>query len=33
MELTYHRLEMYADVGSEGDRKLVTLESLGKEVL
>ena len=33
MELTYHRLEMYADVGREGDRKLVTLESLGKEVI
>lgn len=30
---SYHRLEMYADIGSEGNRELVTLESLGKEVL
>lgn len=28
----FHRLEMYADVGNEGERTLVTLESLGTEV-
>lgn len=28
----YHRLEMYADTGTEGNRKLVTLESLGREM-
>lgn len=33
MAFHYHRLEMYADAGSEGKRELVTLESLGKEVL
>ena len=29
---TYRRLEMYADVGEDGERKLVTLESLGEEI-
>lgn len=33
LTFAYHRLEMYADVGSEGNKKLVTLESLGKEVV
>ncbi len=28
----YHRLEMYADMGVDGKRKLVTLESMGKEM-
>ena len=28
----YHRLEMYADAGEEGSRRLVTLESLGEEI-
>lgn len=28
----YHRLEMYADAGQDGERKLVTLESLGEEM-
>lgn len=28
----YHRLEMYADAGQGGERKLVTLESLGEEM-
>ena len=28
----YRRLEMYADMGEEGNRKLVTLESLGEEI-
>ncbi|WP_270394698.1 TIGR03936 family radical SAM-associated protein [Mediterraneibacter massiliensis] len=29
---SHHRLEMYANVGTEGQRRLVTLESLGKEI-
>lgn len=29
---SYHRVEMYADIGTEGERNLVTLESLGKEI-
>lgn len=29
---SYHRLEMYADTGSDGVRNLVTLESLGTEL-
>ena len=28
----YHRLEMYADVGEDGRRELVTLESLGGDM-
>ena len=28
----YHRLEMYADAGTAAERKLITLESLGKEI-
>lgn len=28
----YHRLEMYADMGENGVRKLVTLESLGEDM-
>ena len=28
----FHRLEMYADVGTEGKRELVTLESLGVDI-
>lgn len=28
----YHRLEMYADAGTDAERKLVTLESLGTEI-
>lgn len=28
----FHRLEMYADAGSEGERNLVTLESLGTNI-
>lgn len=28
----YHRLEMYADIGKDGKRELVTLESLGWEM-
>ena len=28
----YHRLEMYADIGKDGRRELVTLESLGWEM-
>ena len=27
----YHRLEMYADTGKGGKRRLVTLEALGKD--
>lgn len=33
LAFAFHRLEMYADVGVEGNRKLVTLESLGTEVV
>lgn len=29
----YHRLEMYADIGEDGNRKLTALESLGTEIL
>lgn len=29
---SYHRLELYADAGTDGIRKLVTLESLGTEL-
>lgn len=29
----YHRVEMYADAGTDGLRKLVTLESLGQEIV
>ena len=28
----YHRLEMYADKGKDGERNLVSLESLGQEI-
>ncbi len=28
----YHRLEMYADMGENGEQKLLTLESLGKDM-
>lgn len=28
----YHRMEMYADANPEGERELVTLESLGEEI-
>ena len=28
----YRRLEMYADAGKDGNRELVTLESLGREI-
>lgn len=31
-QFSFHRLEMYADTGSEGNRELVTLESLGQEI-
>ena len=30
---TYHRLEMYADTGTENTRKLVPLESLGNDII
>lgn len=33
LAFAFHRLEMYADAGVEGNRKLVTLESLGTEVV
>lgn len=29
---SYHRLEMYADCGKDGERRLVTLEDLGEEL-
>lgn len=29
----YHRVEMYADANPEGERELVTLESLGQEIV
>lgn len=32
VQFSFHRLEMYADTGSEGNRELVTLESLGQEI-
>ncbi|HIZ13643.1 MAG TPA: TIGR03936 family radical SAM-associated protein [Candidatus Mediterraneibacter stercorigallinarum] len=32
VSFAYHRLEMYADMGKEGERALVTLESLGQEM-
>lgn len=33
LAFAYHRLEMYADAGSEGKRELVTLEALGNEIV
>ena len=30
---SYHRQEMYANVGKEGERKLVSLESLGEDIV
>lgn len=33
LAFAFHRLEMYADAGVEENRKLVTLESLGTEVV
>lgn len=30
---SFHRLEMYADIGNEENRVLVTLESLGNEIM
>ena len=32
VQFSFHRLEMYADTGSEVNRELVTLESLGQEI-
>ena len=32
VSFSYHRLEMYADVGKDGRKCLVTLESLGQDV-
>ena len=32
VSFAYHRLEMYADKGKDGDRNLVSLESLGQEI-
>ena len=32
VSFSYHRLEMYADVGKDGSRTLVTLESLGQDM-
>ena len=32
VQFSFHRLEIYADTGSEGNRELVTLESLGQEI-
>ena len=32
VSFTYHRLEMYADKGKDGERNLVSLESLGQEI-
>lgn len=32
VQFSFHRLEMYADIGSEENRELVTLESLGQEI-
>ena len=29
---SYHRLEMYANIGDRGERQLVSLESLGEEI-
>jgi len=29
---SYHRLEMYANIGERGERRLVSLESLGKDI-
>lgn len=31
-DFSYHRLEMYADAGTDTEKKLVTLESLGTEI-
>ena len=31
-DFSYHRLEMYADTGTDAEKKLVTLESLGTEI-
>lgn len=33
IQFYYHRLEMYADIGEDGNRKLAALESLGTEIL
>lgn len=32
VSFAYHRLEMYADKGKDGERNLVSLESLGQEI-
>ncbi len=32
-DFSYHRLEMYADAGTDTEKKLVTLESLGTEIV
>ncbi|WP_346910762.1 TIGR03936 family radical SAM-associated protein [Faecalicatena orotica] len=31
-DFAHHRLEMYADMGTNGDRRLVTLEDMGTEI-
>lgn len=31
-DFSYHRLEMYADAGSDSERKLITLEALGIDI-
>ena len=33
VSFAYHRLEMYADKGKDGERNLVSLESLGQEMI
>ena len=32
MSLLIHRIEVYGDLGEEGERKLVSLEDLGGEI-
>ena len=32
VSFAYHRLEMYADMGEDGKRNLVSLEALGQEM-
>lgn len=32
VSFAYHRLEMYADKGKDGERNLISLESLGQEI-
>ena len=32
LSLLIHRMEVYGDLGEEGERKLVSLEDLGEEI-